>query len=119
MTKIKTPDIIWAFPTGMEGRVGSYDDVACESVCTSYTRTDILEAKDKQIEKLVEALEALVSYAERQTCEHEDTFRGGVLWEICSACGAKWADDDGGRPEYATPKELRIAYEALEVKHKA
>lgn len=54
-------------------------------------------------------LEALLRYAEQRTCWHEETHRGGAIWEICDACGAKWADDEGGKPEWVEPVELENA----------
>jgi hypothetical protein len=45
-------------------------------------------------------------YVERQQCLHEETHRGGAIWEICSMCGCKWADDEGGKPEQLEPKEI-------------
>lgn len=42
---------------------------------------------------------------ERNTCSHEETHRGGAIWEICDICGCKWADDEGGKPEFV---ELKI-----------
>jgi hypothetical protein len=53
----------------------------------------------------VSVIRALQRRDEMNTCQHEDTYRGGVIWEICSACGMKWADDMGGRPEWEDPEE--------------
>lgn len=50
-------------------------------------------------------LRALLARDERNTCQHEETHRGGFLWEICDQCGAKWADDQGGKPEWSDPPE--------------
>ena len=33
--------------------------------------------------------------------------------EDCDFCGAKWADDEGGKPEFVEPKEIKDAYRAL------
>ncbi|WP_019025344.1 MULTISPECIES: hypothetical protein [unclassified Thioalkalivibrio] len=63
--------------------------------------------------ELAEALKAVLRRDERNTCMHEDTHRGGVLWEICDQCGQKWADDEGGRPEWEDPKEWGQARAAL------
>ena len=65
--------------------------------------------------KVVEVLKAVTDYAANSTCLHEDTHRGGVLWEICDTCGMKWADDEGGRPDntYDLPKEIEDAYSLL------
>ena len=51
----------------------------------------------------------LLREIERQTCAHEETHRGGFLWEICDACGAKWADDEGGKPEFKWPEVVEKA----------
>ena len=56
----------------------------------------------------------LLREIERQTCAHEETHRGGFLWEICDACGAKWADDEGGKPEFKWPKVVEKARAMLE-----
>lgn len=53
-----------------------------------------------------ETLSRLVDYADRQTCRHEETHRGGYLWTICDQCGCKWADDQGGMPEFKLPIEI-------------
>lgn len=50
----------------------------------------------KEVEK---AGKALAEWADLQWCDHSETYRGGTIWEICSICGRKWADDEGGRPE--------------------
>lgn len=42
------------------------------------------------------ALKALLDHVDINTCLHEDTHRGGLIWTICDACDAKWADDEGG-----------------------
>lgn len=67
---------------------------------------------------LENALKGLIYLAERNICSHEETYRGGAIWEICSMCGAKWADDEGGKPEYKEPKELTEAYKLLEGQNK-
>jgi hypothetical protein len=36
-----------------------------------------------------------------------------VLWTICNSCGAKWADDEGGMPEWQDPPEWEQARAAL------
>lgn len=45
----------------------------------------------------------LVRHIEGQTCTHEETHRGGAIWEICDMCGMQWADDRGGKPEFKWP----------------
>ena len=65
--------------------------------------------------EIIKALEDLLRYAERQTCLHEETHRGGAIWEICDSCGAQWADDRGGKPENAHewPDEIAAAQEVV------
>lgn len=63
---------------------------------------------------LLEVINALVQEIERKTCTHEETHRGGILWEICDACGAKWADDEGGKPEFKWSAAVIKARELLD-----
>lgn len=51
------------------------------------------------------ALVDLLHLDQKNTCAHEDTHRGGSIWTICDACGTKWADDEGGKPEWTPPAE--------------
>lgn len=60
-------------------------------------------------EEMIAAIDDLVDWAYRQICPHEETHRGGAIWEICSSCGAKWADDEGGKPEFKLPEEVANA----------
>jgi hypothetical protein len=53
-----------------------------------------------EIALLRKALFACMTHIEINTCAHEETHRGGVLWEICDSCGMKWADDEGGKPKF-------------------
>ena len=53
------------------------------------------------LHRLVRLLQSVLEYAERETCTHEETHRGGAIWEICDSCGKKWADDEGGKPDGA------------------
>lgn len=55
----------------------------------------------------------LLREIERQTCTHEETHRGGFLWEICDSCGAKWADDEGGKPEFKWSNAVERAHAML------
>ena len=43
----------------------------------------------------------LLAHVEKNTCLHEETERGGASWEICTRCGKKWHDADGGKPANA------------------
>jgi len=63
--------------------------------------------------ELLDALVGLLRRDEGNTCQHEDTHRGGVLWEICNQCGAMWADDEGGKPEWQVPPEWVAARAAI------
>ena len=51
----------------------------------------------------------LVDHIERNTCTHEGTHRGGAIWEVCDSCGARWADDEGGKPEFKWPAVVEKA----------
>jgi len=55
----------------------------------------------------------LLYWAENTRCPHEETHRGGAIWEICDACGEKWADDEGGKPPSITPAPLQAAHDWL------
>lgn len=66
-------------------------------------------------DKTREALANLLRFAERNTCTHESTHRGGAIWTICDSCGAKWADDEGGFPGFEEPTEFEAAREALAI----
>ena len=67
-------------------------------------------------QKVLSVLEAVAEYAARNTCLHEETYRGGAIWEICSQCGAKWADDEGGKPANAhtMPKAITDAFDLID-----
>ena len=71
------------------------------------------DPRDEVIALLVEAAKALVSFASINICDHSQTHRGGFIWEICDDCGAKWADDQGGKPEYLEPAEFANMRAAL------
>lgn len=72
-------------------------------------------AIEAEVRKDDEALIAqMLDHIERNTCTHEETHRGGVIWEICDGCGAKWADDEGGKPPFAWPKVVLAARARLE-----
>lgn len=72
-----------------------------------------LAKKDAALKACVEALEKLFKRDQQNTCQHESTHRGGAIWEICDDCGAKWADDRGGKPKWYEPKEWRVAEVAI------
>lgn len=80
-----------------------------QSSFLKWTPLGLLEKCTTTVREIHEALEALVRYVDKQTCSHEETYRGGTMWEICSMCGKMWADDEGGRPEYEDPPEVATA----------
>ncbi len=59
--------------------------------------------------ELLAALKSLASFTDGNICRHETTHRGGHLWEICDDCGARWADDMGGKPDACDPEPLAAA----------
>ena len=61
---------------------------------------------------IMEVIAGLVYEIERNICTHEETHRGGQ-WEICDMCGAKWADDRGGKPEFKWPEVVEKARDML------
>ena len=60
----------------------------------------MLEGAEPEPSGLRFAAERLLTWAERQDCQHEETYRGGFIWTICHDCGRKWADDKGGFVPY-------------------
>lgn len=68
----------------------------------------------RQRDELLKVLEDLTSYCEVNTCLHESTYRGGAIWEICNDCGAKWADDEGGKPKSNYPLPIQKARKFLD-----
>lgn len=70
-----------------------------------------------EMNKALYLLHGLVREVERKTCCHEETHRGGAIWEICDSCGAKWADDEGGKPEFAWPESVEKARAFLATHH--
>lgn len=84
-------------------------DIAAELAQRDYEKASAIG----YLEALMKDMRQLQNYAEGQVCQHETTHRGGALWEICDECGAKWADDEGGKPDFEMPKELQRGQEAL------
>jgi hypothetical protein len=68
---------------------------------------------DDSSSNTVKIMRDLLYWAENNICLHEETHRGGAIWEICDACGAKWADDEGGKPASTTPAPLQAAHDWL------
>lgn len=69
-------------------------------------------------QRTVNIIKGLIDLVERNTCTHEETYRGGAIWTICSDCGEKWADDEGGFIPYKQPEALKAAYKLLDEKCK-
>jgi hypothetical protein len=69
--------------------------------------------KDEALRKALEALEKLFKCDQRNTCQHEETYRSGAIWEICEGCSMKWADDRGGKPKWKNPPEWDLAHTAI------
>jgi ribosomal protein L37AE/L43A len=72
--------------------------------------------KKERIEYLELALKDMLKYYDRETCQHEDTHRGGAIWTICDGCGRKWADDEGGFVPYSEPLFVSCARQVFEGK---
>lgn len=70
---------------------------------------------EARIVRLTDALRNLLRRDQQNTCQHENTHRGGVIWEICDDCGLKWADDEGGKPVWQDPQEWIDARAALSI----
>lgn len=63
--------------------------------------------------ELVGLLEVFLEKDQLETCRHEETHRGGVIWTICDQCGKEWADDQGGKPEFVYPETWTKAEKLL------
>lgn len=74
----------------------------------------IISKNDAAVKSLVEAANALLARDEMNTCQHEETYRGGCIWEICSQCEDRWADDRGGKPKWQDPPEWTSIRQAIE-----
>ena len=108
--------------TGNSGSVTAQIRATCVHCNASFTSAEEATAHDKvcpkhpaniKAKRLEEALENLLRFAECQICYHESTHRGGNIWTICDDCGAKWADDEGGKPKFKEPNEIVNARKAL------
>lgn len=85
-------------------------DIAAELAQRDYDNAQL----KSELQRLSEATDALVGHTDDITCQHESTHRGGTLWEICDECGAKWADDQGGKPDVDKPKAVAQAEAAIQ-----
>ena len=102
---------------GAEDNLGSVAENKYAFIRGAFFARSIYEARlaeDAKVQAgLVEALQDLLAYAESQICSHEETHRGGAIWEICDICGDCWADDDGGKPPRQDPEEIVATRSAL------
>lgn len=55
------------------------------------------------------ALRDLLQHVDDNTCLHEETHRGGTIWEICRQCGMKWADDTNPRQPHKDAPAVAVA----------
>ena len=88
------------------------DSMISQEVSDAWDKKYCLRSESR-VGKIEEALKNLLSFASRYICSHDETHRGGAIWEICDQCGAKWADDEGGKPEFKWPKEIINAQDLL------
>lgn len=78
---------------------------------------EILPEGPSMEDELAEALQkGCVKYS-ATLCAHDETHRGGLIWEICHYCGMKWADDEGGKPPFKENETLLMA-ESILAKYK-
>jgi hypothetical protein len=91
----------------------SYMRIANDEANENVSLTQQLAAANGRVEMLRETLTGLRDYALKSVCYHDETHRAGAIWEICDLCGKKWADDEGGKPEFKEPKEISKANAAL------
>lgn len=92
---MSTPELI--------ARLRQFDGATCSEAAFA------LEKQARQIAEDEVLIARLLAHVEQQTCTHEETHRAGVIWEICDACGAKWADDEGGKPAFRWPAVVEQA----------
>jgi len=76
------------------------------------------QADSVQEDAALQLIADLVRHIDRETCTHEETHRGGAIWEICNSCGSKWADDKGGKPEFKWPDCVEKARAFLDAARK-
>lgn len=61
------------------------------------------------LQQALKSLIEIVRYAQHLNCTHDNTYRGGAIWEVCKDCGSQWADDCGGKPPYKVPPAIAAA----------
>jgi hypothetical protein len=80
---------------------------------STYAKGLLKAATPKPESMTVWLVRDLLKHIEQNTCTHEETHRGGAIWEICNACGSMWADDKGGKPEFVWPDVVERAREYI------
>ena len=88
------------------------DPVATYGRLHNFARAIEAEVRKQDTELIRQMLE----YIEQNTCQHEETHRGGAIWEICDGCNAQWVDDYGGKPNFAWAPIVLAARARLEGK---
>lgn len=102
----------WCETTSCFGLDSIGKDCADAIVELDSLRQRLAECQARESER-IKALQEVTKLASSYICAHDETYRGGAIWEICSLCGAKWADDEGGKPTFKWPKAIIYANEAL------
>lgn len=77
------------------GRVARMDAAANASEKLA-TAAKTISRQRAEIRDLKARLDAALALAGKNICPHEERHRGGMIWEFCDNCEAKWADDEGG-----------------------
>lgn len=62
---------------------------------------------------VAQAMRSLIKEVDSNICQHDETYRSGSVWTICSQCGKEWADDEGGFEPYVEPAWLSKARDIL------
>lgn len=92
--------------------------VSPEEWCGEWTaltgETSAPEGENARDGTLTDALRSVLAHYDQNTCLHETTHRGGVIWTMCDDCEARWADDRGGFKPYVDPPEIANARKILE-----
>jgi hypothetical protein len=85
------------------------DTTTCRDLRRQLRELAVARPAPKPAGDVLKALRDLLDHVDRETCPHEDTHRGGLIWTVCDACGRKWADDEGGFVPYSDPPAVARA----------
>lgn len=66
--------------------------------------------------KTLELLKKAELEIDKHICTHEETHRGGAIWEICDSCNAKWTNNENNKPEFKPNKVSEEIREFLSTK---